>query len=159
MPDAVAALQRLAKHDLIQPEQAFNLYEFNPVSHAADQHLLSVAFDLVVLLSLPDDAALHGLETSQKDDAIRQSLQSRGLKYAVLCGPAQAQFKQLRHLMALLDPTDAAPPMALRDAAEHHKPSNPSATARPKAWVWMCDKCGDSDCEHTLLTALLKNKP
>ena len=159
MPDAVAALQRLAKHDLIQPEQAFDLHEFNPVNHAAGQHLLSVAFDLVVLLSLPDDAALHGLETSQKDDAIRQSLQTRGLNYAVLCGPVQAQFKQLRHLMAMLHPTDAAPPMALRGAAARHKPSEPSATSRPKAWVWMCDKCGDPDCEHTLLTALLKTKP
>lgn len=81
------------------------------------------------------------------DQLIRQSLAQSGIRYEVLYGTTQERLTQA---LQLIETRLAKPP----------SPSTPRVQVEPqqKPWVWLCDKCSDSQCEHTLLTQLLAQR-
>ena len=76
-------------------------------------------------------------EQRRLDTLLRRSLTQANLPFQVIYGQGDEQLGQA--LAALSAP--------------------PTTTSRPrKPWVWACDKCSDSDCEHRLLSDLLASR-
>jgi hypothetical protein len=113
---------------------------------AADYFLiLLMGFEARTGCDFPPAHELCPSVAEAEDAVIRAGLASAGLGYQVLYGPPQARLAQAIQAIAC----QLQRPAALED----------SATGRPQAekappWVWLCDKCSDSQCEHRLLTAL-----
>lgn len=105
------------------------------------------AQDAAVCLLLAWDSANE--QTLQLDDLLahqhlRQSLQTLGLGFAVLRGTLPQQLKQalaaLSRLQAALKPVGAQ-------------------TLPSPGWLKACETCDEPECEHRLLTGLLKPGP
>jgi hypothetical protein len=82
-----------------------------------------------------------------EDGLIRTALANAGVPYQVIYGEGEERLAQaLQAAQRLLLPGSG---MWLPGGKPKPKPS---------AWVWMCDKCSDPQCEHRLLTALLAQR-
>ncbi len=78
------------------------------------------------------------------DALVRSSLARANVPYRVVYGQGK---ERLMNALAAID-TDTTP-------AELPAASS-SASGRPGAWSWSCEKCGDPQCEHRLFTGLLR---
>jgi len=94
---------------------------------------------LLTALDLPWEADGHQRDgphvREPVDSLLRAALQRAGVGYAVVAGSGakrlQAALQAVRHALA-------AP------SAEHEAAANPR-------WHWVCERCGDVDCERHLL--------
>jgi nicotinamide riboside kinase len=110
----------------------------------ADAQAAHGRYDLTLLtaLDLPWEADGHQRDGEHVrepvDKRVRGSLQRAGLPYCVVAGRGAARLsaamKAVRHALNLARPED-------------------EAAANPK-WQWVCERCGDVDCERHLLPDL-----
>ncbi len=115
------------------------------------------SFDLVLLMGLehtsqsgirPIGADTPSLSQEAADQSIRAALANTAVSYQVLYGGCDERLAQaLLAIQSLLPDANVSP-----------RQGTPSGGAKNQPWVWMCDKCSDSQCEHRLLTALLLNR-
>ncbi len=94
--------------------------------------------DSVLLIGLASGAEAAMAEHMQ----FREALLQAGLPYQVLYG---------------LDEKQLAGSIALNIAFMQGRPVPSSSNARAH-WVWACDKCSDPQCEHRLLTDLIRQR-
>jgi nicotinamide riboside kinase len=110
-------------------------------SHAQDAHRRC---DLTLLTALdlpwrPDGLQRDGEHVREAVDALlRRALQQTGVSYAVIAGHGterlDAALAATRHALGQLSP--------------------PSASDDDARWQWVCDRCGDPNCERHLLPPL-----
>jgi len=108
---------------------------------ALDAHC-AVDLTLVTALDLPwqaDGLQRDGPQVREPVDALlRAALARGGIGYSVVSGSGSARLhaalKAVRHAMAL-------------PSAEEETTANPR-------WQWLCERCGDGDCEQHLLPRL-----
>lgn len=89
------------------------------------------------------------LEMDASDAAIRSALAHSGTAHHVLYGDTSEQLSQALELI------DSA--LLLTNSRRPESVHNKDGSER--AWVWLCDKCSDPQCEHKLLTDLLATRP
>jgi hypothetical protein len=102
-------------------------------------------FDAVFLRGLQQSAATD-LSSRAADQALRVALGKAGAAYQVIYGNDDESLEQL--MLAALK-LCAPPPL---NTAQGHREN------RNTPWVWLCDKCSDSQCEHRLLSDLLAKR-
>ena len=108
-----------------------------------------VRYDLTLLMGLETLAQSPELAQQQlaADQSIRAALALSGAPYRVIYGQQQERLEQaLREFERLLP------------AAEQGTRQNTDPGSKAKAWVWVCDKCSDPQCEHRLLSDLLAQR-
>ena len=126
--------------------------------HALDPHMMRLTaadagalpaslagFDLVLLAGVEPPAPAQSRETA--DHSIRAALAQDAVSYRVLYGTAGERLAHALQAVESLLPAAGRPRQATRPSGLKSQP-----------WVWMCDKCGDPQCEHRLLTALLARR-
>jgi hypothetical protein len=92
-----------------------------------------------------------------EDGVIRTALANAGVPYQVLYGEGEERLAQaLQAVQRLLLPR-VGMGLPSGNASNAGKP-NTEIKSKTSAWVWMCDKCSDPQCEHRLLTALLAQR-
>ena len=118
------------------------------------------SFDLVLLMGLEaimvpslmsyPPATTLDVASEAADQSIRAALTQAAVAYQVLYGSQEERRDHALHAIESL----------LLASAPRPRKSLPSGSggARNKPWVWMCDKCGDPQCEHQLLTTLLAQR-
>lgn len=115
----------------------------------ADLPQAAQADELCWLLAWEADDEASGLAdvaALEAHQALRQSLNRRGLSYQVLRGSAE---ERLAHALQSLAPRlPALAPLLPRTGVASRRPGSLS-----------CDRCGDPDCEHRSFTQLLKSRP
>ncbi len=80
------------------------------------------------------------------DAALRTALSAAGVPYQVLHGQPDERLTVALDAVETLFSPDGRPPRLA------------SGVTVKKAWVWLCDKCSDPQCEHRLLTDLLARR-
>ena len=121
------ALQIAVYSDLVFGDRS--LYDDALAAHAAAVHLT-----LLTALDLPWES--DGLEPDGPhvrepvDDLLRAALGRHGLTHAVVAGAGAARLR------------------AARSAIERHLAGPQRPATR---WQWVCDRCGEADCERHLL--------
>lgn len=119
--------------------RALNWVTGSQAQAAQDAHVcLLLAWDSEADLTAPATAQLADLQAHQK---LRQALQAQGLSFAVLRG---APTQRMQHALAALSLLQAA-----------LKPAGAQTLPRP-GWRGACQSCDEPECEHRLLTGLLK---
>ncbi|MFC5519353.1 hypothetical protein [Polaromonas jejuensis] len=116
-------------------------------------------YDLTLLMGLETaaDANVRGeslnaaglAQESQAaaDQTLRRMLAQAGVPYRVIYGAGEERLAQARHAIESLLQCTGKP------MQQHPRPAG-----KPGAWVWICDKCSDPQCEHRLLTDLLAQR-
>lgn len=90
-----------------------------------------------------------------EDGLIRTALANAGVPYQVIYGEGEERLAQaLQAAQRLLRPG----PGVLLPGGNARNAGKPKTQSKPGAWVWICDKCSDPQCEHRLLTALLAQR-
>jgi len=106
-------------------------------------HAGAVVTTLLTALDLPwqaDGLQRDGPQVREPVDALlRAALQRAGAPYAVIGG---AGLQRAAHALAALHRT-----LDLGHEADDPRP----ASAQTKRWQWLCERCGDVDCERHLL--------
>lgn len=110
------------------------------------------AFDLVLLCGLhpPAQCPIEAQDPTveAQDRLIRARLALAAVSYRVLYGTHEERLAHaLNAIESLLPRAETSP-----------RPNRLSGSVKQQAWVWMCDKCSDAQCEHQLLTALLEQR-
>lgn len=110
---------------------------------------------LLMGLTLRPAATCSAGTQEAEDGLIRTALENAGVSYQVIYGESEERLAQaLQAAQCLLRPrSEMRWPGG--NAGYAGKPKTPTKTG---AWVWMCDKCSDPQCEHRLLTALLAQR-
>lgn len=137
--------------------QALQASEQNAVVVVANTPALLAGLarrDLTLLMGLQPLAAPESHETSQfpsptqeaEDLSIRAALAHAAVPYRVIYGAFEERLAQALQAAERLLPRAGKPPRLS------------SYANKPSAWVWLCDKCSDPQCEHRLLTALLTQR-
>jgi nicotinamide riboside kinase len=114
---------------------------------------------LLAGLARNDLTLLMGLQTPEKsqfptgtqeaeDLFIRAALAHAAVPYRVIYGTGEERLAQALHAARRLLPR----------TEKLLRPNSYANTPKTSAWVWICDKCSDSQCEHRLLTALLAQR-
>jgi nicotinamide riboside kinase len=92
---------------------------------------------------VPDDLHRSAAGDREPVDAlVRSLLQRAGVSYQVVYGSGS---QRIQAALAALASAGVLP------AAMAQRPAEADAQ---RAWVWVCDKCSDPACEHTLFTRL-----
>ena len=98
---------------------------------------------LVTGLDLPwiaDGLQRQGPEVREQVDAlVRDALGKAGVAFRVVYGRGSERL-------------DGA--LAAIDALARPSPAPQSTPTQNKRWLWVCEKCGDPECEHRLFSAL-----
>jgi hypothetical protein len=84
------------------------------------------------------------------DESIRAALCNAGIAYQVIYGNDEESLVQV--MRATENLVGAAPVTALQSQVA------PPTIGGAVPWVWLCDKCSDPQCEHRLLTDLIKQR-
>ena len=114
-------------------------------------------FDLILLVGLDasgfQQASANSQDALQMADAeLRLALVQSAVEFQVIYGTAE---QRLGHALRAIDRLQAKTAQTLSGNREPEK-SKTEQTAQPtKPWVWPCDKCSDSECEHQLFRRLL----
>ena len=82
------------------------------------------------------------------DAAIRSALAQSGTAYQVLYGDPNDRLSQALKLVE----AELQQPSSLHPGPVDEKDGS------TRAWVWLCDKCSDPQCEHRLLSDLLASR-
>lgn len=130
--------------------QACGEHAFEVVVADTPERLASLVFNnLTLLMGLKirqASACATGAQEAE-DGLIRTALANAGMPYQVIYGEGEERLAQaLQAAQRLLLPGSG---MRLPGGKPQLKTS---------AWVWLCDKCSDPQCEHRLLTALLAQR-
>ncbi|NMM10585.1 MAG: hypothetical protein HHJ16_09960 [Polaromonas sp.] len=113
-------------------------------------------YDLTLLMGLEIGVEQTGestlTETSSlmreaDDHSIRNALTNAGVPYQVIYGSHEERLSQA---------IDAIGGLLRR--AKNPRQISTRGGGKNSAWAWICDKCGDPQCEHLLLTALLTRR-
>ena len=108
-------------------------------------------FDVVLLLELghpQQNATLYAA-----DETLRASLLQTHIPFQVVCGNREERLQQaLRAIYFEVARHGCGRQPAVQPPAP--KQNNPTRSA----WVWLCDKCSDPQCEHRLLIDLLAQR-
>jgi nicotinamide riboside kinase len=139
--------QAAASHELVIADStelvtaAYSEFYFSDVSLYAQAEAVQKNYALTLLSGLdlpwePDTFIRDEASTREPVDAlIRASLARAGVGYAVVAGVGPARLAcglaAVRHLLG--------------------KPSPEDDAASRRAWQWVCERCGDTDCERHLL--------
>ncbi|MGH8831935.1 MAG: hypothetical protein ACREXV_12720 [Polaromonas sp.] len=108
-----------------------------------------------------DLTLLTGLETAKTpapaqeaaDQSVRAALAHAGVPYRVIYGQGEERLAQA------LQAVESLLPRAEKHLRQSTIPGNTrEGVSRSGAWVWVCDKCSDPQCEHRLLTDLLAQR-
>jgi hypothetical protein len=110
-------------------------------------HLDISSFDAVFLRGLQNSPGVD-LSWKAADKATRAALCKADAAYQVIYGNDDESLEQL---IRAIEKLCTVPPVNTVPA--HRKPRNTDDAA---AWMWLCDKCSDPQCEHRLLTDLLE---
>lgn len=104
--------------------------------------------DLTLLMGLPPPETSEvpaGMQEAE-DLSIRAALTRAAVPYRVIYGTGEERLAQALQAAERLLPRAGKPPRLS------------SYANKPSAWVWLCDKCSDPQCEHRLLTDLLARR-
>lgn len=116
-----------------------SLYQFALARLRAYDHVLLTGLDIPWVA---DGLMRDGPHVREPVDAlVRAALAKAGAPYRVVYGSGPAR---LAHALEALD-------LGSADRMQ-------SLEAQAAAWKWVCEKCGDADCEHQLFTGLLQKK-
>lgn len=116
-----------------------SLYQFALARLREYDHVLLTGLDLPWVA---DGLQRDGPHVREPVDAlVRAALARAGMPYRVIYGSGTAR---LAHALEALGLGSAARAQSLQ--------------AQAAAWKWVCEKCGDADCEHQLFTGLLQKK-
>jgi hypothetical protein len=92
-----------------------------------------------------------------EDGLVRTALANAGVPYQVVYGEGEERIAQaLQAVQRMLLPR-VGMRLPSGNASNAGKPDT-ETRSKTSAWVWMCDKCSDPQCEHRLLTALLAQR-
>ncbi len=114
-------------------------------------------FDLILLVGLDASGFQHASIDSQDalqlaDTELRLALVQSAVEFQVIYGTGK---QRLGHALRAIDRLQAKTARTLSGNREPEK-SQTAQTAQPaKPWVWPCEKCSDSECEHQLFRRLL----
>ena len=121
-----------------------------PATILMNEPLASDDSDLTFLMGLDT----HNHDQLAADQVIRATLSKLNTAYDVLYGSTDERVVQALRRIQERQASSAG-----------QMPDRPTGTIKPveasgknKAWVWACDKCSDSQCEHKLLTDLLEKR-
>jgi len=102
-------------------------------------------FTLVTGLDLPwiaDGLQRDGEHVREPVDAlVRDALARAGIAFRTIYGRGE---ERVRSALAAIAAASAA--------------GETERIADTRPWAWVCDKCGDPDCEHRLFTSMLANR-
>jgi hypothetical protein len=127
-------------------------HAFEVVLADTPERLAGLAFNnLALLMGLNiRQASTCASGTQEAEDlAIRSALANAGVPYQVVYGESEERLAQA---------LQAAQRLLLPRSGGMQRPSGQASKPGTRAWVWMCDKCSDPQCEHRLLTALLAQR-
>lgn len=118
------------------------------------------SYDLMLLMGLettvegkaqgdaPETPAPMRETQEAADRSIRAALAHAAVPYRVIYGQGEERLAQaLQAIESLLPRAGKRLRQSIRDGI-----------SRSGAWVWVCDKCSDPQCEHRLLTDLLAQR-
>jgi hypothetical protein len=109
-------------------------------------------FNAFFLRGLPSsDTADPSIQAA--DSALRAALCKAGFAYQVIYGDDDEWVEKITQLMSTTEKSGAARPTAAAEPSQ--KARDPDGGA---PWLWLCDKCSDPQCEHRLLTDLLRQR-
>lgn len=114
-------------------------------------------FDLILLEGFDESgfqqASINSQDALQTADTeLRLALVQNAVEFQVIYGTAE---QRLVNALRAIDRLQAKTARNLSGNPEPEK-SQTEQTAQPtKPWVWPCDKCSDSECEHQLFRRLL----
>ncbi|MES2978149.1 MAG: hypothetical protein V4731_06985 [Pseudomonadota bacterium] len=91
------------------------------------------------------DLPVHGSPQAEQgrreaDSRLRGELELRGMTFRVIYGLGDDRLKNA------LNAIEGSARLKT-EGVRHERP-----------WVWSCEKCSDSECEHRLLTELIANR-
>lgn len=107
----------------------------------------------------PCQAKAQAMSQTVADQSIRAELAQANVAYQVMYGSDDERLAlALRAIEQRMTPATRRPQQGL--AANSNPPDTTAsgATRTASAWVWVCDKCSDPQCEHRLLTDLLARR-
>lgn len=104
-------------------------------------------YDLTLLMGL-ETAKTLGPVWETADQSIRAALAHAAVPYQVIYGLGEERLAQALQAVERLLPR-AGKPM---------RQSTRPDSSNGRAWVWICEKCSDPQCEHRLLTDLLAQR-
>ena len=81
------------------------------------------------------------------DHSIRTALTNAAVPYQVIYGSHEERLSQAIDAIG-----------GLMRRAKNPRQISARGSGKSSAWAWICDKCGDPQCEHLLLTALLARR-
>ena len=96
----------------------------------------------------------HNHDQFAADQLIRSALSKLNIAYDVLYGSTDERVVQA--LRRIKERQSSSASLMPDKSTKTVKPVE--ASGENKAWVWACDKCSDSQCEHKLLTDLLEKR-
>jgi hypothetical protein len=107
------------------------------------------SFDAFFLRGLRSSGSAN-VALQASDQAMRAALRQAETSYQVIYGSDDESMEQI--VRAIKKISAAAPVTAV---LSQQKTRNTDDAA---AWLWLCDKCSDPQCEHRLLTGLLEKR-
>jgi nicotinamide riboside kinase len=131
------------------------IFQDSSLTPSASTYQHSFHLTLLTGLDMPweaDGIQRDGAHVRAPIDAfLRERLQSRSIAFKVIYGLNE---RRLQAAIEALGATHSiAPPLGNTKAVAVNSLQNTSENAT-RAWVWVCDKCSDPDCEHQLFTRL-----
>ncbi len=120
----------------VVPDDAQAWCQRHQAAVAAANDTLAQSITLLCGLDLPSSQAKSAQQQAH-DSELRGLLQSHGMDYHVVYG---------------LGPQRSANALKI---IQHRLKLHPAEATPKNDWVWVCDKCSDSACEHKLFTEKL----
>ena len=117
-----------------------SLYQFALARQGSYEHTLLTGLDLPWIA---DGLQRDGPHVREPVDALIRSVLSRnGIDYRVVYGSGP---ERLRNALT-----------ALNASASKAGDKDSCPSTQREAWTWICDKCGDPDCEHRLFRSIVQ---
>lgn len=138
------------------------IFQDNSLTPAALTYQRSFHLTLLTGLDMPwqaDGIQRDGAHVRAPVDALlRERLQHGQVAFEVIYGLDEQRLQAaIKALIKAEGTINSIAPRAINTPARPLKSFESPPENEPKAWVWVCDKCSDPDCEHQLFTRHLKH--
>jgi nicotinamide riboside kinase len=135
------------------------IFSDNSLTPAALTYQRSFHLTLLTGLDMPwqaDGIQRDGAHVRVPVDALlRERMQSGRIAFEVIYGLDEQRLQAaIKALFKTLDTINSIAPRAMNTPTTAQNSSKNASENEAKAWVWVCDKCSDPECEHQLFTRL-----
>ncbi len=131
------------------------IFKDNSLTPVALTYQRSFHLTLLTGLDMPwqaDGIQRDGAHVRAPVDALlRERLQSGQLAFEVIYGFNE---QRLQAALKAVGTINSIAPRAINTPATAPNSSKNTSENETQAWVWVCDKCSDADCEHQLFSRL-----